>query len=150
MAADAVALASTALQAEVTAGVPTLGYVQAVVALANTLVSSAQAYASSVLARRISILYGVLNPQVLLSMGANVRVETIASAWSEVFTANQFLAQAQALSQQVTALRATDALGNPAMNLIANIPFSVLSGWANALIAAAAAFETLELTTLPA
>jgi hypothetical protein len=64
--------------------------------------------------------------------------------------ANTFLAQAQALSEEVTALRATDASGNPAMNLIANIPFSVLSGWANALISAAAAYETLELTVLPA
>jgi len=138
------------MQAQVTAGVGTVSYIQAAVALANQLVQSAQAYAASVLARRVGILNGVLNPQILLSMGSNIRVETIAAAWTEVATANQFVDRVKALSQEVAALRATDASGNPTMGLIANIPFSTLTGWVAALIQAATDFETLELTTLPA
>jgi hypothetical protein len=53
------------------------------------------------------------------------------------------------LNQQVAPLHQTDLQGNLQMGLIANIPFSVLSGWASALIAAAAAFETLEVSVLP-
>jgi hypothetical protein len=122
----------------------------AILALADALTSSANAYAVSVQARRVGLLYGVLNPQVLLPMGGNVRVETIAAAFNEVFTANQFLARANSLSQQVAPLRATDSTGRPAAALLANIPVSGIVAWANALISAATDFEALELTTLPA
>jgi hypothetical protein len=121
----------------------------AILALANALVSSAHAYTVSVTSRRIGILYGVLNPQ-LLPGGANVRVETIAPSWNECVAAGQVEALANNLSQQVTPLRAVNANGTPAVALLANIPTATIVEWANALISAAASFEALELTTLPA
>lgn len=122
----------------------------AIVSLANALVGGAGAYATSVQTRRIGLLSAVANQQVLLAMGANVRVETIAAAWNEVFTANQFLARANSLSQQVTPLRALNSNGTPAAALLANIPTATITAWASALISAATDFEALELTTLPA
>jgi hypothetical protein len=120
-----------------------------ILALADALTSSAQVYAVSVQARRVGILYGVLNP-LLLPNGSNIRVETIAPAWNEVAAANTFLARANSLSQQVTPLRATDAMRNPATALIANIPTATILAWANALISAATDFEALEIVSLPA
>jgi hypothetical protein len=119
----------------------------AIVSLANTLVSSAHAYTVSVQARRVGLLYGVLNPP---SLPMGCRPETIALAWNEVVTSEQFEARANSLSQQVAPLRAVNSNGTPATALIANIPTSGLVAWANALISAATDFETLELVTLPA
>jgi hypothetical protein len=119
----------------------------AILALANALTSSANAYAVSVAARRSGILYGVLNP-LLLPMGS--RVETVALSWNEVVTSNQMLDRVNALSQQVAPLRAVNSNGTPATALIANVPVSGLIAWANSLISAATDFEALELTTLPA
>lgn len=121
----------------------------AILALVAALTTSAHAYTVSVQARRVGILYGVLNPQMLPG-GGNVRVETIALAWNEVFTASQFESQTIALSQQVTPLRAVNVDGTPAASLIANISSATIVGWANSAIALATAFEALELTTLPA
>ena len=126
-------------------GAPSLN--TAILALADALTSSANAYAVSVLARRVGLLNAVLNPAAL-PMGS--RPENIALAWNEVFTANVFSARANSLSQEVASLRATDSMKNPARAFIANIPTTGLIAWANALIAAATDFEALELTTLPA
>ena len=76
---DATASASAALQTQVTAGFPSPAGSAAILALADALQAGAQAYALSTSARRIGILYTEVNPQVLLAMGANIRVETIAA-----------------------------------------------------------------------
>jgi hypothetical protein len=119
----------------------------ALVNLVNTLVSSAHAYTVSVTARRVGILSGVLNPQLL---PCNVRVQDIVPSWLEVVAAGQFEALANNLSLVVTPLRWVDAWGNPAISLIANIPSATILSWANSAVTLAAQFETLELTTLPA
>jgi hypothetical protein len=144
---DATSIASTALQTQVSAGLAGPAGSAAILALANALVSSAQAYAISVQSRRIGILAGELVP-AYLPLG--VRIVDLAGAWNEVASANQFLGQANALNSAVAPLRATDSTGTPAAAFIAGIPVANLNTWAANLIAGAATFEALELTTLPA
>jgi hypothetical protein len=141
---DAVATLSTTLQGQLAgsgATAPTL------LALSSAIVSGAQAMVAARQARRVALLAAVLVPALL---PVNTNVGTIAMAWNEVQEARAFLAGAQNLDSQLNGFRAMDSRGVPSTTYIANIPFANYATWGNALITSAAAFEALELETLPA
>jgi hypothetical protein len=140
---DAVANLSTTLQGQLAgsgATAPTL------LALSSAIVSGAQAMVAARQARRVALLAAVLVPALL---PVNTNVGTIAMAWNEVQEAGAFLAGAQNLDSQLNGLRVFDTRG-PLNAVIANIPFANYAAWGNALVTSAAAFEALEVETLPA
>jgi hypothetical protein len=140
---DAVQTLSTTLQGQLAGSGATAA---TILALSSAIVGGAQAAVAARQTRRVGLLAAVSMPAAL---PPDISLGQIAQSWNEVREAASFLAGAQSLDSQLSALRAFDTQG-PLTGSIANIPFSTYATWGAALVAEAAAYEVLLAETLPA
>jgi hypothetical protein len=139
---DAVQTLSSTLQGQIAGSGATAA---TILQLSSAIVAGAQTMVAARQARRIGLLAAVSTPAAL---PPDISLGQIAQSWNEVREAASFLAGAQSLDSQLSALRAFDTQGPSGS--IANIPFATYATWEAALVAEAATYETLLAETLPA